>query len=83
MQLLIALVLPIRWSAVRGDFQKHLLEALTKRLNDAFLAVPTDLANQLATERQAVLQLRDSVEELIAFLRQRQQATHIGELFSK
>jgi energy-coupling factor transporter ATP-binding protein EcfA2 len=83
MQLLIALVLPIRWSAVRSDFQKHLLEALTKRLHDAFLAVPTDLANQLAAERQTVLQLRDSVEELIAFLRQRQQAAHIGELFSK
>lgn len=83
MQLVIALVLPIRWSAVRGDFQRYLHELLSKRLDDAFLAVPADLARELTRERAAIVEIRDAVEQVIALLRQRQQASQVSELFSQ
>ncbi len=80
---LIALLLPIRWPAIRGTFLRHLTERLRAELNETFLPIPQQLAEDLNAERAQIEQVLVASREVFDWLRQREQAASIAPLYGK
>jgi hypothetical protein len=79
--LLILMLLPVRWPAIRGEFRKRLEARLAEELDRAYLPIPTDLAAALLEERKQVDQLVANVKEITEWLGVRQQAARVAELY--
>jgi hypothetical protein len=79
MHLLINLVLPLRWSRIRGEFQRLLEQKLKDALNSSFAPIPGDRAKVLLAERQEVLTLAGEADRITRWLEERQRlATATG-----
>ncbi|MBL8797764.1 MAG: 50S ribosome-binding GTPase [Planctomycetia bacterium] len=81
LHLLIAVVLPLRWNRIRGEFHRELEERLNNALSTTFASIPKDRADALLEERRDVEKLVAEVREVAAWLEQRQQAANIGVLY--
>jgi hypothetical protein len=81
LHVLIVLFLPLRWRAIRNEFE-HRLEALVgKELQGAFEPIPGQVAVGLAQERNEVLSLKQDVQEVANWLRDREQAAGVAALY--
>jgi energy-coupling factor transporter ATP-binding protein EcfA2 len=83
LHLLIALLLPLRWPAIRGTFQRQLVERLRGELEGAYEPLPGDVAQALLAERRRVEGLLVETREIGEWLEQREQAASIGSLYGK
>jgi hypothetical protein len=81
LHMLIALLLPLRWAAIRGEFQRLLERRLHDALEKSYAAIPAEVAEALRAERRRVEQLRREVREVAGWLRQREQAASIAGLY--
>jgi energy-coupling factor transporter ATP-binding protein EcfA2 len=80
-QLLILLLLPVRWPAIRDRFRDKLNERLEAELKRSYLPVPDDIAAALREERQQIDQLVAETKQVSAWLAERQHAAQVGELY--
>jgi hypothetical protein len=79
---IILLVLPVRWPAIRNAFHRQLTRRLTDELSGLFLLVPREVAAALALERRQAEQLVGEVREVAEWLRRREtDAAKIGGLY--
>ncbi len=83
MHLVINLVLPLRWSSIRGEFQRLLEQKLKSAMTDAFVPIPGERAKVLSEERQAVLGLEGEVDQTTRWLEERQRAASATGLYGK
>jgi energy-coupling factor transporter ATP-binding protein EcfA2 len=83
LQGLIALLLPLRWEAVRGEFQRGLTERLEKEMLAGYASVPSEVARRLLQEREQLDKLSAEVREVATWLTERQQAAGIAGLYGK
>jgi hypothetical protein len=83
MHLVITLLLPMRWSTIRGEFQRQLEEHLRGDLEAVFLPIPGETAEALRAERARVEQLLAETGEVAAWLTEREQAASIAGLYGK
>jgi hypothetical protein len=83
LHIFISLVLPVRWQAIRGEFQRQLERRLQKELENAYGSIPSDVAEELRQERRQVEQLLKETREVAAWLGQREQAASIAGLYGK
>jgi hypothetical protein len=81
LHVLIALLLPLRWHAIRGEFQRRLEARVRGELESVYGPVPGDVAETLRNERKQVEQLLGETREVAAWLEQRQQAASVRELY--
>jgi hypothetical protein len=81
LHVLIALLLPVRWSAIRGEFRQRLEARLSKELEDVYGPVPADVAAALAAERRQVGKLAAETREVASWLRQREQSASVSGLY--
>ena len=81
LHLLIALLLPLRWAAIRGEFQKQLNQRLRQDLEDTYGPAPLDLADKLLSERRLVEKLVADTREVASWLEQREQSASIAGLY--
>jgi len=81
LQILVALLLPFRWSAVRGEFHTLLIDRLKIELDNVYGSIPDDTARQLLAERDQVDQLAAAVREVLTWLEQRQSAASVAGLY--
>ena len=79
--LLILMLLPVRWPAIRGEFRKRLDARLTEEFERAYTPIPGDLAAALQEERKQVDQLIANVKEINEWLTVRQKAAQVAELY--
>lgn len=79
--LLILMLLPIRWPAIRGRFREKLGERLSEEMGRSYLAVPTDIAAALQDERKQVDSLLAETKQVADWLAERQQAAQVSELY--
>jgi hypothetical protein len=79
--LLILLLLPVRWPAIRDRFRSRLDTHLLEELDRAFLSVPSKIAADLLDERQQLESLLAETKEVGDWLANRQQAAHVAELY--
>ncbi len=83
LHVLIALVLPLRWPTIRGEFQRLLERRLRSELQSAYATIPADVAEMLRQERRQVEQLLGETREVAVWLEQREQAASIAGLYGK
>ena len=83
LHVLIALLLPLRWAAIRGEFQTRLQERLFRELENVYGPVPADVAAVLEAERRQVEKLAGETREVSSWLKQREQSASVAGLYGK
>jgi hypothetical protein len=81
--LLILLLLPVRWPAIRSAFRTLLGERMAAELSRAYLAIPSEVAAAVREERKQVDVLIAETKQVSAWLTERQQAARVAELYGK
>jgi energy-coupling factor transporter ATP-binding protein EcfA2 len=81
LQLLGALVLPVRWAAVREEFRRQLVTRLEAELTAVYGQIPVETAEALLRERARMDELLSAVKEVRAWLDARQTAASITGLY--
>jgi hypothetical protein len=81
LHILIALLLPLRWAAIRGEFQVQLQERLCRELEAVYGPVPADVAAVLHTERQQIEKLTGETREVSSWLEKREQSANVAGLY--
>jgi hypothetical protein len=76
-------LLPLRWSAVRGEFHRQLVERLNVELMSAYASIPEETALQLIAEREQVDRLTKAVQDVLTWLEDRQSAATIAGLYGR
>ncbi len=79
----IALVMPMRWPAMRGEFLRHLERRLQTELESAYAPIPGDVAQIMRQERRQVEQLAVQTREVASWLEQREHDASIAGLYGK
>jgi energy-coupling factor transporter ATP-binding protein EcfA2 len=82
-QVVVAVALPVRWSGIRGQFQERLTDKLTGELNGVFLPVPDDIAAAVRDEKRQAEALATETRQIADWLSEREQASHVSELYGK
>jgi tRNA U34 5-carboxymethylaminomethyl modifying GTPase MnmE/TrmE len=77
----IALVMPMRWPAMRGEFLRHLERRLQTELQSVYAPIPGDVALVLRQERRAVEQMATQTCEVATWLQQREHDANIEGLY--
>lgn len=83
LHVIIAIVLPLRWQAIRGEFEHQLEERLRNDLESAYCQVPSDIAHAMQDERRQVDKFLGDVHEVSGWLSEREQAASIAGLYGK
>jgi hypothetical protein len=81
--LLVVLLLPVRWAAIRGEFQRRLQRRVRTELESVYAAIPAEVAEALLLERRQIEELLRDTREVTAWLEQREQAASIDVLYGK
>jgi energy-coupling factor transporter ATP-binding protein EcfA2 len=81
LQVLGALVLPVRWPAVREEFRQQLVTRLESELRAVYGPIPADTAQALLQERAKVDELLTSVREVRTWLDERQTASSVAGMY--
>ena len=79
--LLILLLLPVRWPAIRERFRDKLGKRLDEELERVFLPIPIEIANALQDERAQVDTLLAETKEVAEWLSAKQQAAQVAQLY--
>lgn len=83
LHVVILMVLPVRWSAIRGEFRSRLAERLRDEFGRTFLPVPDEVAAAVAAEKKQVEELAGETRQVSDWLRDREEAAHVGELYGR
>jgi hypothetical protein len=83
MHVVILFALPVRWPAIRGEFRSRLEAKLRDEFRGTFLPIPDELAAEVAAEKREVDRLSAETREVADWLRGREQAAQIGELYGR
>ncbi len=81
LHLLIGLLLPLRWVAIRAEFRKQLGQRVQRELEGIYGPLAEELAAGLLQERAALDKMIAEVGEVAAWLRQREQSASIAGLY--
>jgi energy-coupling factor transporter ATP-binding protein EcfA2 len=79
----IALVMPMRWPAMRGEFLRHLERRLQTELQSVYAPIPDDVADIMQQERRQLQRLTAETGEVAVWLQQREQAASIAGLYGQ
>ena len=83
MHVIIAILLPLRWHAIRAEFERRLKRRLLEDLEHAYAHLPDAVAEELLRERQRVLDYVREVHEIGSWLSQREQVAGVLGLYGK
>src|SRR5262249_40008432 len=81
LHVLIAVVLPLRWAAIRDEFERQLARRIQEDLEQVYLELPGGVADALQKERRQVEQMLGEVREVTGWLEKREQAASIARLY--
>jgi hypothetical protein len=83
LHIFVAIILPLRWQAIRQEFLKQLSKTMQKELESVYGTIPGTVAEQLLLERKKVEQLLGDTREVESWLEKREQAATITGLYGK
>ncbi len=81
LHVLIGLLLPLRWPAIRSEFQGLLDARLRQELESVYLPVPGEVAEGLRNERRQVEKVAAEAREVASWLEQREKSASIEGLY--
>ncbi len=83
LQILSNILLPLRWTKIRGDFRKELERRLRNDFIEAHVSIPAEVADSLREERRRLEQMQSETREVAVWLREREQAASIAGLYGR
>lgn len=83
LQLLMALLFPVKWSFLRGEFRKRLERRIRADYEHSFLPLPRQAATEVAREREAVEGLANEVQTVLDWLAEKETAAGIDMLYGR
>lgn len=83
LHVLVSLVFPLRWPAIREQFQQTLETRLNAEYERAYLPIPKELAAGVLAERKVVDGIAAETAEVSEWLAARESAAHVGELYGR
>jgi hypothetical protein len=83
LHVMIALLLPLRWNAIRAQFHEQLQKRLRAELEQDFHQVLTDVAQDVLTERRQNENFVKEIGEVSTWLAAREQAVSIVNMYGK
>jgi hypothetical protein len=81
LHIIVSCVLPMRWPAMRNEFQRRLERSLRDEFKQAYLAIPERVAEGLLEERKRTQGLIDQTRDVASWLSQREEAARIDALY--
>ncbi|CAN5287220.1 hypothetical protein BH11PLA2_BH11PLA2_10510 [soil metagenome] len=83
LHLLVSIVFPVRWAALREDFRKRLERRLADDYERSYLPLPAEVATLVASERTTVETLMKEVQEVKTWLDDIETAANVSELYGR
>jgi ABC-type transport system involved in cytochrome bd biosynthesis fused ATPase/permease subunit len=83
LQLLIAVVLPMRWGAVKEEFRRQLARRLASEMERVYEPIPAGIAEVILKEREQVAELTKSVSHANEWLATREQSANIAAMYGR
>jgi energy-coupling factor transporter ATP-binding protein EcfA2 len=83
MQMMVALVLPVRWASIRGQFQERLKQKLTTELGETFLVLPDETATAVRAEKKQAEALLTETKQIADWLQTKEQASRVSGLYGR
>jgi energy-coupling factor transporter ATP-binding protein EcfA2 len=83
MHVVILMVLPERWAAIRGEFRSRLADRVRDEFDRTFLPVPGEVAAAVAEEKRQVEELIGEIRQVSNWLRDREEAANVGDLYGR
>ncbi|MBI2805068.1 MAG: 50S ribosome-binding GTPase [Planctomycetes bacterium] len=83
MHIVVALCLPLRWQAIRGQFHERLEKRLREDLTQNYEQLLTDVTQEVLAERRQNEGFAREIEEVAKWLGEREQAASIVQLYGK
>ena len=80
LHMLILMLLPVRWPAIRYEFRKQLGTRMAAELGRAYLAIPTEVSAAIHEERKQVDSLVAETKQVSDWLAERQQAAELAQV---
>jgi hypothetical protein len=81
LHIVIALLLPLRWPVIRGEFRRLLEDRLRRELDEVYRPIPQEVAAGLRNERRQVEKILAHTSEVAAWLEQREKSADIEGLY--
>jgi hypothetical protein len=81
LHLLISVVFPVRWSAIRERFCERLTLNLNQEYEQSYSIIPQSIAESVAGEREQVEALAEQTREVTKWLATRESSAHVSELY--
>lgn len=83
LHVLVSLLLPLRWPAIRSEFRKQLELRLYQELEGVYLPIPGEVAEALRKERKEVEKIVGEDREVATWLDQRERSASIAGLYGR
>jgi hypothetical protein len=83
LHMFIAIFLPLRWQAIRSEFEHQLEDRLRDELEAAYCQLPGDIARAMVDEQKQVDKFLGDIREVSGWLNEREQAASIAGLYGK
>jgi hypothetical protein len=83
LHVLVAVLLPLRWHAIQGVFQRDLETRLKNELEDGFARIPDDTVEGLREDQRLIEKLQGEIREVTGWLEQREHAANIAGLYGR
>jgi energy-coupling factor transporter ATP-binding protein EcfA2 len=81
LHVLITILLPLNWKAIRADFERQLRVQLREQMSKAYGPLPQELVRDLLAERRQLEQFLSELREVASWLAKREQAASIEGLY--
>ena len=83
LHVVVMLTLPVRWPMIRGEFRSRLERKVKAELDGAFLSLPAEVATGVRDERREAEHLSAETAAVADWLRDREEAVRVGELYGR
>jgi hypothetical protein len=77
----VSLVLPMKWPAMRSDFERRLERGLREELNKAYGPIPEQVSRELLEDRRRTQALLQETRDVATWLAKREQAAQVESLY--
>jgi hypothetical protein len=81
LHIVVSVVLPMKWPAMRSDFERRLERGLREELYKAYGPIPEQVARELLEERHRTEALLQETRDVASWLAKREQAAQIDSLY--
>jgi hypothetical protein len=83
LHMIMLLLMPMRWPAIRSDFHRRLSKRIREELDSVYGAIPGEVASAVAEERRQIEELVGEATRISGWLGEQEQAVSVLSLYGR